>query len=126
MSGALVRGLDHVAVTAPGELEEESVRWYEEVLGLQRIEKPDGTREKGAWFQAGSTQVHITIDEHNPPKIAHFALVVGDAQSAVERLRAAGCHIEQASSIPGRKRFYTRDPAGNRIELVAFEEEQDA
>ncbi|MFP5298414.1 MAG: VOC family protein [Actinomycetota bacterium] len=123
-SGGLVVGLDHVAITAPEELESEVVDWYERVLGLPRITKPDGTRIKGAWFSAGDVEVHVTIDEHNPPKIAHYALVVTDPQAAIDRLRDAGCHIEQASSIPGRKRFYTRDPAGNRIEIVAFEGER--
>lgn len=120
-SDGMVVGVDHVAVTAPEELEAEVVGWYEDVFGLERVDKPEGTRVKGAWFRAGDVQVHITIDEHNPPKIAHFALVVTDPQAAIERLRDAGCHIEQASEIPGRKRFYTRDPAGNRIEVVAFE-----
>ena len=41
----------------------------------------------------------------------------------VERLRGAGCHIEQAGRIPGRRRFYTRDPAGNRLEIITMEDE---
>ncbi|MDQ3940162.1 MAG: VOC family protein [Actinomycetota bacterium] len=113
--------LEHVSITAPEELMEEVLGWYEDCLGLNRIDKPPGTREGGGWFRAGGSQVHVTLDEHNPPKKAHFGLVFDDFSDVLERLRAAGCHIEQAAAIPGRKRFYTRDPAGNRIEIITME-----
>ena len=116
-----VLSLEHVSITSPEELEEEVVDWYRSCLGLQEMEKPQGTRDKGAWFRIGDQQVHVTIDEHNPPKISHFGLVVDDFDELVERLRGAGCHIEQAGIIPGRRRFYTRDPAGNRIEIISIE-----
>ena len=123
MSGQFrVLGLDHVNVTAPEELEEEVVSWYENCLGLTRIRKPDGTRPKGAWFELGPQELHISVDEHNPHQTAHVGIVVDDHDTVIERLREAGCHIEQASTIPGRRRFYTRDPAGNRIEIGVVEE----
>ena len=111
--------LEHVSVTTPQDLEEQVIDWYRTSLGLEPIEKPPGTRELGAWFQIGDQQVHVTVDEHNPPKAAHFGLIVDDFDEVVTGLRAAGSHIEQARSIPGRRRFYTRDPAGNRIEIIA-------
>ena len=117
-----VLAFEHVSVSCPADLEDEVVAWYRETLGLESMEKPEGTREAGAWFVIGAQQVHVTIDEHNPPKKAHFGLVVDDISVAVERLRNAGCHIEQASTIPGRHRFYTRDPAGNRIEIITIDE----
>ena len=116
-----ILGVDHVAVTAPPELQDETVAYYRETLALEEIDKPDGTRSGGAWFKAGSQEIHVTVDEHNPHKSAHFGVVVTDFESIVERLRAAGCHVEQAGAIPGRHRCYTRDPAGNRIEVVSFD-----
>ena len=116
-----VTRLDHVNVTTPAELEEDVLKWYEDVLGLERIKKPEGTREQGGWFRVGNEEVHISVDEHNPPQSAHFGLVVDDFQALVSRLREAGCHIEQAREIPGRHRCYTRDPAGNQIEFMAFD-----
>lgn len=115
-----VVSLEHVSVTTPDDLEDVVLGWYLDCLGLEPIEKPPGTRDKGAWFQIGEQQVHITIDEHNPPKKAHFGLVVDDYEAVVDALRAAGSHLEQATDIPGRRRFYTRDPAGNRIEIIAI------
>ena len=123
--------LDHVTVTSPAELESEVTRWYEQVLGLERVDKPAGAGEaerlatgsKGAWLSLGRGQLHISIDPHNPPRKAHFALTVNDLSAVVEHLRGHGCHIEQARKIPGRHRFFTRDPAGNRVELLALDAE---
>jgi catechol 2,3-dioxygenase-like lactoylglutathione lyase family enzyme len=113
--------LDHVNVTTPEELEGEVVEWYGECLGLERLEKPAGTRDAGAWFRAGDHEIHISIDEHNPPRVAHFGIVTDNYDGVIERLRSAGCHIEQAREIVGRHRFYTRDPAGNRIEIISYD-----
>lgn len=115
--------VDHVTITAPEELEQETVDWYATCLGLERIQKPEGTRPVGAWFAAGSAQLHVSVDPHNPPKVAHFALRVDDFDGAVAALRSAGCHLEQATIIPGRHRCFTFDPAGNRIEIVAANED---
>jgi catechol 2,3-dioxygenase-like lactoylglutathione lyase family enzyme len=115
-----ITALDHVNVTYPEELEDEVIAWYESCLGLERVTKPQGTRAAGAWFRVGDQEIHLSLDEHNPPKTAHLGLVVSDFEAAVGKLRAAGCHIEQASAIPGRKRCYTRDPAGNRVEIAHF------
>ena len=119
-----VLGLDHVNVTAPKELEDDVLDWYRDTLGLSPMVKPEGTREAGGWFRAGNQQVHVSVDEHNPPQSAHFGLIVDDYRLVVERLRAAGCHLEQADEIPGRHRFYTRDPAGNRVEILSFDEQR--
>ena len=117
-----VLALDHVNITAPEELEQEVVGWYENCLGLERLPKPEGTRPSGAWFKLGDQELHISIDQHNPPQNAHLGILVDDFETVVQGLRGAGCHIEQAATIPGRRRCYTRDPAGNRIELAAIEE----
>lgn len=111
-------------MTTPAEFEAEVVAWYRDCLRLQDVDKPEATRPGGAWFRAGEQEIHVSIDEHNPHKTAHFGIVVTDFAAVIERLRVAGCHIEQASSIPGRHRCYTRDPAGNRIEISHVDEEQ--
>lgn len=116
---ARVLALEHVTVTTPEELEEETVTWYVETLGLTRLDKPQGATEGGAWFEVGGQQVHLLIDPHNPPKNAHFCLRVDDFDAFVDNLRSHDCHLEQARAIPGRKRCFTRDPAGNSIEIVA-------
>lgn len=117
-----VLGIEHVHITTPAELENEVVEWYCSCLNLEEVQKPEGTRSTGRWLRAGSQEVHISIDEHNPPRDAHFGLVVDAFEPVVECLRAKGFHIEQATTIPGRHRFFTRDPAGNRVEIVHFDQ----
>lgn len=121
MSDLKISKLDHVDITTPEELEEAVLDWYGSCLGLERIDKPDGTASRGGWFRIGDQELHVTQDEHNPPKIAHFGIAVDDFDEAVSRLRSFGCHIEQATTIPGRRRCYTRDPAGNRIEILSYD-----
>ena len=121
MAGFSVSRINHVHITTPEELESQVVDWYETVLGLERVEKPEGTWPQGTWFTVGDQELHVSKDEHNPPKDPHFGLVVDDFGAVIETLRANGCHIEQATNIPGRHRCYTRDPAGNRIELLSFD-----
>ncbi len=116
-----VTKIDHVTVTTPEELEEEVVAYYRDTLGLEAIEKPAGTRARGGWFRAGDAQLHVTVDPQNPAQTPHFCLEVDDFDEVVTRLRSAGRHIEQASAIPGRRRFFTRDPASNRIEIMSYE-----
>ncbi len=123
-SGYTVLGIEHVHITAPAELHEDVAEWYRTCLSLEDIEKPEGTRSQGFWFRAGGQELHISVDEHNPPRDSHFALVVDSLDPVIDRLRGHGCHIEQASIIPGRHRFFTRDPAGNRIEVVSFDEQE--
>ena len=115
-----VRALDHVTVTTPEELAADVLAWYGSILELDRIDKPEGASREGGWFRVGDLELHVSLDEHNPPPRAHFGLEVDEHQAVVERLRAANCHIEQARPLAGRRRFFTRDPAGNRVEIVSY------
>jgi catechol 2,3-dioxygenase-like lactoylglutathione lyase family enzyme len=114
-------GIDHVAIAAPEELQEETVAWYRDTLGLEEL-PADG---RGARFALGEQELHVSVDPHNPPRVAHFCMLVENHGAIVERLRENGSHIEQARDIPGRHRFYTRDPAGNRIEIASVDRTED-
>ena len=115
-------GIDHVDVTAPEELQEETIAWYRDCLRLAELP----TDRKGGRFAVGDQELHISIDPHNPPHTAHFCLLVENLKAIIDRLREGGSHIEQARDIPGRRRFYTRDPAGNRIEMASIDDEEEA
>jgi len=110
-------GIDHVDITAPEDLVDEMTAWYRDRLGLQQLESD----RAGGRFLVGDHEIHITPDPHQTSAKAHFCLVVEGFEAIVVALREAGCHIEQARQIPGRRRFYTRDPAGNRIEIASLE-----
>jgi catechol 2,3-dioxygenase-like lactoylglutathione lyase family enzyme len=119
-----VTQLDHVFITIPVNGEDEGRRFYGGLLGLEEMTKPAGLAESpGVWFQAGQGEVHLGVDgEHAASRRPHPGFRV-ESVSALEelahRLEGAGCEVSWDERIEGRKRFYTRDPFGNRLELLA-------
>jgi catechol 2,3-dioxygenase-like lactoylglutathione lyase family enzyme len=118
-----ILGIDHVLIAAPPGCEDEARRFFGELLGLDEVEKPEPLRARGGvWFALGSQQLHIGVDDaFVPARKAHPALRV-DAETLeryAERLAAAGELVEWNESLPDTRRFYTADPWGNRIELLA-------
>jgi catechol 2,3-dioxygenase-like lactoylglutathione lyase family enzyme len=117
-------GLDHVQLAAPASCEEAARSFFGGVLGLAEVEKPAALRARGGvWFAVGGRQqLHVGVEEtYAPARKAHPALVVRDLDALAARLGAAGAPVDWEGSLPGRRRFYTADPWGNRIELVAAE-----
>lgn len=116
-------GLDHVQVAAPAGCEPEARRFFGELLGLSEVEKPELLRTRGGvWFALGSEQLHIGVESgFSPAKKAHPALRVSamDLHRLAEALTAAGETVAWDEALPGIQRFYTSDPWGNRIELLA-------
>ena len=43
--------LQPLRVTSPEDLEDEVTSWYRDLLALEEMEKPSGTRARGAWFR---------------------------------------------------------------------------
>ena len=118
-----VLGLDHVQVAAPAGSEDDARRFYGRLLGLAELPKPDALQRRGGvWFACGAHQLHVGISEPFAPATkAHPALAVRapDLNRLAERLAGAGCTVQWDDAIPGTRRFYTADPWGNRLELVA-------
>jgi catechol 2,3-dioxygenase-like lactoylglutathione lyase family enzyme len=115
--------LDHVQLAGPPGCEAGARRFYGELLGLPEIEKPEPMRASGgAWFQAGPQELHIGIeDPFAPARKAHPGLRMEPAEldAIAARLTAAGAPVDWDERYPGVRRFYTADPFGNRIELLA-------
>jgi len=119
-----VVGLDHVQVAAPVGCEQEARRFYGELLGLDEVAKPASLAAAGGvWFACGAQGLHVGVAEDFAPAAkAHPGLRVADTAALdelTERLRAAGAPVEPDNRLPGHRRFYTRDPWGNRLELLA-------
>jgi predicted enzyme related to lactoylglutathione lyase len=77
----------------------------------------------GVWFAlAGGGELHIGVEEpFVPAQKAHsaFRLPAEELEDLAKRLGAAGERVEWDESLPGVRRFYTSDPWGNRLELIA-------
>jgi len=117
-----VLAIHHVNVTVPAQQEESTKRFYGEVLGLERIEKPAGSRTTvGAWYQLGPVQLHLSVEEgaENHASDRHVCYLVSNLEAMEQRFRAAGVDIlPDPRPIPGRPRFYVRDPGGNLLEIA--------
>ena len=115
--------LDHVQVAAPPGCEAPARAFYSELLGLPEVEKPESMRASGgAWFALGAQQLHVGVeDPFAPAAKAHPGLSVTDEEldALAARLEAAGAPVTWDDRMPGARRFYTADPFGNRLELLA-------
>lgn len=92
----------------------EAVKFYRDVMGLEPIERRDATG-RGAWFRLGDSEVHLAEDATPQPRSQrHFAVEVADLAEARRSCQAASVEIDREDT----GRFWIRDPAGNRIEIV--------
>jgi catechol 2,3-dioxygenase-like lactoylglutathione lyase family enzyme len=119
-----VLGIDHVQLPIPRGGEDVARRFYGDVLGLLEIPKPEAMRARGGlWFQAGPVQLHLGVEEDmRPSQKAHPALRVTQLDAWKRALAAAGFVWIEAGDLPGVARGHTRDPFGNRIELIGADE----
>jgi catechol 2,3-dioxygenase-like lactoylglutathione lyase family enzyme len=113
------RWLHHVNVVVPPGMTDAAVRFYVTVLGFARVAKPpEAGSDTGAWLDvAPGMQVHISERDGAPHPDAHFAVVVDDFGGVLSRLRDAGAPWTEQSAVFGGRRGFTRDPAGNRVEV---------
>jgi catechol 2,3-dioxygenase-like lactoylglutathione lyase family enzyme len=104
--------LDHVQLAAPPGCEAEARRFFGELLGMREVEKPPSLAARGGvWFE----HLHIGVEEgFRPARKAHPAFAVADLDALAARLE----DVEWDDALPGVRRFYARDPWGNRLEFV--------
>jgi catechol 2,3-dioxygenase-like lactoylglutathione lyase family enzyme len=121
----VITGIDHVQVVAPPGCEEAAIAFYGGLLEMAQVAKPESLSGRGGcWFQAGSDQLHIGVEQQHfaPAGKAHPALMVESVaklRSLAERLAAAGHSPRWDEALDGVERFFVRDPFGNRLELLA-------
>lgn len=116
----LIDRLDHITLIVNDK--QKSLEFYENVFELKKVER---ATEKicpfgGVWYQlTPDVQLHIWEREKFQDKTEqHFALVTSDYDRIVGRIASNGGRVEPTKLLPGtRKRAYTYDPDGNRIEV---------
>ncbi|HZC07995.1 MAG TPA: methyltransferase domain-containing protein [Ktedonobacterales bacterium] len=114
-----ILGLDHVQVAMPRGEEQRARAFYGETLGLPERAKPVALANRGGvWFTCGDQELHLGVEDgFQPQRKGHPAFRVDDLGAMRERLEAAGAPISEDVPLPGRLRFETRDPFGNRLEF---------
>ena len=115
--------LDHVNVVVPKSHEAEARNFYGSILGLTEIPKPSELQGRGgAWYQLGSVQLHLSAKADTAAaqtRKGHVCYTVADVALAEEQLRSSEIEIiPDGQPMPGKPRFYLRDPDGNLIEIA--------
>jgi catechol 2,3-dioxygenase-like lactoylglutathione lyase family enzyme len=109
----------HASVNVSGSLADND-RFYADLLGMARADRPEIPGIEGRWFGAGDGQVHLVdapmaglgIDPTGP----HFCLGVDDLHAAVAELEARSVPYTRAAQ-GDVVQIWIVDPAGNTIEL---------
>jgi catechol 2,3-dioxygenase-like lactoylglutathione lyase family enzyme len=119
-----ISGVDHVQVAAPPGCEREARSFYGSLLGLEEIVKPQDMRSAGGvWFAVGAQELHVGVaEDFGPARKAHPGLRVtgaGELERLAGALFEAGAEVRWDDRMTGVRRFFTDDPWGNRVELLA-------
>jgi catechol 2,3-dioxygenase-like lactoylglutathione lyase family enzyme len=116
-----ILSIDHVQIAMPAGEEEKARAFYMNLLGFTEISKPpELVKRGGAWFQSGTTQLHLGVElDFHPARKAHPAFIVDELDSLITKIQDAGYEIDTTQpSFDGYKRVHIFDPFGNRIELM--------
>jgi catechol 2,3-dioxygenase-like lactoylglutathione lyase family enzyme len=101
---------------------EESVRFYEDVFGMERIPTPNfGFPVQ--WLGVGPLQLHLFERPGGAPQYHHVAFSVDDFEAVYSRAAELGIHDRTTFGhhlyeLPGNNaQMYLRDPSGNLVEV---------
>jgi catechol 2,3-dioxygenase-like lactoylglutathione lyase family enzyme len=114
-----VIAIDHVQIAVPRDRETDCLAFYRSLLGPAEIAKPVALQARGgAWFQLANLQLHIGLDaETSPSSRRHVCFLVRQLNEARAWVEASEITVENDGEADGLRRFFIRDPAGNRIEI---------
>ena len=113
-----IKRLGHVQLCIPFGEEQRARKFYEDILGLEEIEKPDALKAHGGmWYKIADIELHIGVEDAQSKSKRHPAFEVKDLDGIRSYLRDHHVEIKEEVKIPGVERFSFFDPFGNRIEL---------
>ena len=112
--------LDHVQLAMPAGREDQARAFFGGILGMREEEKPEPLSTRGgAWFRKGAVILHVGVDERfTPQEKAHVAFIIQDLTVLATKLIAEDYPVRWDDALPDRRRFYTVDPFGNRLEFI--------
>ncbi len=115
--------LQHVSIPRPPGSEHLTRAFYGDLLGLTEIPAPNSLSEMEViWFKLGeNAELHCFREAPlHDRSIRHFCLVTDDLKRMRIKLSEAGYAPYDVEPIPGRPRFFCRDPFGNIIEFTSI------
>jgi catechol 2,3-dioxygenase-like lactoylglutathione lyase family enzyme len=130
-SAVVITGLQHMGLVV--EDLEASRRFYGEILGMREVPRPSSFTFGGAWFRAGTDEIHLILKSDttqlDPPQSAgagfasglatHLAFEVADFEAELRRLADLGVTPDAGPLRRGDGvvQAYLRDPDGYVVEL---------
>ena len=112
--------LDHIQLAIPAGAEADCRAFWAGILNFDEIDKPETLKARGgAWFRAGTVDLHLGVEsDFRPATKAHPAFRVSTLDDLAAALAHAGHAVRWDDAIDGRRRFFTDDPVGNRLEFM--------
>jgi catechol 2,3-dioxygenase-like lactoylglutathione lyase family enzyme len=110
-------GINHVSISAVDL--EESTRFYEDVLSMERIPTPTFASPV-QWLRVGNMQLHLFLDDRPARTRHHLGITIDDFDAAYQAVkeRTSDTWGWQLVELPSRQvQLYFRDPGDNLIEL---------
>ena len=111
---------DHINICVPIEQLEEAREFYQTIIGLQQIERPDVFATPGYWFAWADIELHIGVEPALPVSARHTAFEVTDVAAARRWLEQNHIKIYDVPLIKGRVTITFYDPFGNHMELLEY------
>jgi catechol 2,3-dioxygenase-like lactoylglutathione lyase family enzyme len=113
--------LDHVKLTIPQGTVDAVRRFYGEILGLDEVTEHTAAAGRGGCrFRGPTIEFDLSVEEpFRAGTSAHPAIRVDHLDELAERLIGFGYGVQWVEVRAGRRRFYTNDSVGNRLEFCA-------
>jgi catechol 2,3-dioxygenase-like lactoylglutathione lyase family enzyme len=111
-----LEGVHHVSINVHDT--EETGKFYTEILGLEKLERPD-FGFPGMWLRSGGQEIHLMqVENHQAPEGQHFAFRVDDIEAVIKELTSRGVKVSKPRALPGGARqAFLKDPSGNMLEI---------
>lgn len=111
--------LQHATLEVPREKVRDCVAFWE-LLGWSELEPPPSLKGRFIWVGKAGTHIHLMPrDAPVVPEEGHTAVVSEDAERDVATLREHGFAPEPGSDAWNAPRWFVRDPAGHRVEIMS-------
>jgi catechol 2,3-dioxygenase-like lactoylglutathione lyase family enzyme len=116
--------IQHVSIPRPPGSDDATRSFYGGLLALEEIAPPRSLAAMDLiWYRLGETELHLYAEEPAGQDHSgrHLCIAFDDVEAVRERLESSGVAVVGTVPIPGRPRYFIRDPFGNLLEICTIE-----
>ena len=120
-----IHSINHVQLAFPAGAEGQIRSFYSALLGLTELRH--AATGNALHFAAGAQRIELVPTERwaAAPVVSHLAFEVDNLPELRGRLLQAELPLVENRALPGYLRFYVKDPAGNQLEFLEPDTEQE-